>query len=136
MPRLIRSLLRYLAPVLFSGPLLCSLAAAQAPPDKELAEMHSAEEMEVGLFASEPMITNPSAIDVDTHGRVWVAEIQWYRKDAKNPPADKIKVLEDTDGDGKADKVTVFAEGLFCPMSVCVAGDKVYVATSPDLWVY
>ena len=55
---------------------------------------------------------------------------------AKQPPADKIKVLEDTDGDGKADKMTVFAEGVFAPMSICVAGDKVYVATSPDLWVY
>ena len=45
-------------------------------------------------------------------------------------------MLEDTDGDGRADKVTVFADGVFCPMSVCVAGDKVYVATSPDLWEY
>jgi putative membrane-bound dehydrogenase-like protein len=44
--------------------------------------------------------------------------------------------LEDTDGDGRADKVTVFADDVFAPMSVCVAGDKVYVATSPDLWVY
>ena len=52
---------------------------------------------------------------------------------AKQPPADKIKVLEDTDGDGRADRVVVFAEGLFCPMSICVAGSKVYVATSPDV---
>ena len=65
-----------------------------------------------------------------------MAEIQWYRSGAKNPPADKIKVLEDTDGDGRADKATVFADGVFAPMSICVAGDKVYVATSPDLWVY
>ena len=55
---------------------------------------------------------------------MWVAEIQWYRGGAKNPPADKIKVLEDTDGDGRADKVTVFAEGLFAPMSICVAGTQ------------
>ncbi len=54
----------------------------------------------------------------------------------QDPPADKIKVLEDTDGDGRADKATVFADDLFAPMSICVAGDKVYVATSPDLWVY
>ena len=111
-------------------------AAAQQSPAEELARLQPAEDFDVSLFAAEPMITNPSAIDVDTHGRVWVAEIQWYRSHAKQPPADKIKVLEDTDGDGKADKVTTFAEGLFCPMSVCVAGDKVYVATSPDLWEY
>ena len=111
-------------------------AFAQRPPAEALKALKVADEMDVSLFASEPMITNPSAIDIDTHGRVWVAEIQWYRGRAKQPGADKIKVLEDTDGDGKADKSTVFAEGLFAPMSVCVAGDKVYVATSPDLWVY
>jgi len=120
--------------------LLCSALAspvlAQRSPQDELAELRPAADMEVSLFASEPLITNPAAIDIDTQGRVWVAEIQWYRAAAKDPPSDKIKVLEDTDGDGRADKATVFAEGLFCPMSICVAGDRVYVATSPDLWVY
>lgn len=118
------------------GLFLGGVAVAQKPPGEELAALRAAPGFEVSLFASEPMITNPSAIDVDTHGRVWVAEIQFYRGQAKQPGADKIKVLEDTDGDGRADKMTVFAEGLFAPMSVCVAGDKVYVATSPDLWVY
>lgn len=112
------------------------VAQAQLPPGEALAALRANDKIDVSLFASEPMITNPAAIDVDTHGRVWVAEIQFYRRQAKDPPADKIKVLEDTTGDGRADKVTVFADGVFCPMSICVAGDKVYVATSPDLWVY
>jgi putative membrane-bound dehydrogenase-like protein len=111
-------------------------AWAQLSPDDELKTLQTADGLEVSLFACEPMITNPAAIDVDTHGRVWVAEIQWYRGGAKNPPADKIKVLEDTDGDGKADKMTVFADNVFAPMSICVAGPRVYVGTSPDLWVY
>jgi putative membrane-bound dehydrogenase-like protein len=111
-------------------------AFAQRSPDEERQALDVPDDFDRSLFASEPMITNPSAIDVDTRGRVWVAEIQWYRARAKEPPADKIKVLEDTDGDGRADKATVFAEGIFAPMSICVAGDKVYVATSPDLWVY
>ncbi|HEV3341312.1 MAG TPA: PVC-type heme-binding CxxCH protein [Pirellulales bacterium] len=130
--------MRFYAPHLLSALLLCvaSPAIGQLSPEEELKTLKIPETMEASLFASEPMITNPSAIDVDTQGRVWLAEIQWYRGQAKEPPADKIKVLEDTDGDGKADKVTVFAEGIFAPMSVCVAGDKVYVATSPDLWVY
>jgi putative membrane-bound dehydrogenase-like protein len=115
---------------------LVSLAQAQLSPEQELKTLKAAPGFEVSLFASEPLITNPSAIDVDTQGRVWVAEIQWYRGGVKNPPADKIKVLEDTDGDGKADKVTVFAEGVFAPMSICVAGQRVFVATSPDLWMY
>ncbi|MEX0977401.1 MAG: PVC-type heme-binding CxxCH protein [Pirellulales bacterium] len=115
---------------------LPAVSCGQLPPDKELATLEAAPQFEVSLFASEPLITNPAAIDVDTQGRVWMAEIQWYRGAAKDPPADKIKVLEDTDGDGVADKATVFADGLFAPMSVCVAGDRVFVATSPDLWVY
>ncbi|HQU47026.1 MAG TPA: dehydrogenase, partial [Pirellulales bacterium] len=109
---------------------------AQLPAEQERKTLVVPDGFDVSLFACEPMITNPSAIDVDTQGRVWVAEIQWYRSKAKEPPADKIKVLEDTDGDGRADKMTVFAEDVFAPMSICVAGDKVYVATSPDLWVY
>ena len=116
--------------------LVTATAIAQLSPDEELKTLQAAPGLEVSLFASEPLITNPAAIDVDTAGRVWVAEIQWYRGGAKSPPADKIKVLEDTDGDGRADRVTVFAEGLFAPMSICVAGPRVYVATSPDLWVF
>lgn len=111
-------------------------AHAQLSPEAELKTLVVAPEMEVSLFASEPLLTNPAAIDVDTQGRVWVAEIEFYRGGAKTPPADKIKVLEDTDGDGRADRVSVFAEGLFAPMSICVAGSKVFVATSPDLWMY
>jgi putative membrane-bound dehydrogenase-like protein len=132
-------LMRFPTSMIFLACLVSSIASsavAQLRPEQELKTLNVPDDMEVSLFASEPMIANPSAIDVDTHGRVWVAEIQWYRSQAKEPPADKIKVLEDTDGDGKADKMTVFAEGVFAPMSVCVAGDKVYVATSPDLWVY
>lgn len=116
--------------------LFTTVAAAQKPPEQELAALQVPDDLQIGLYASEPMITNPAAIDVDTQGRVWVAEIEWYRRAAKNPPADKIKVLEDTDGDGRADKATVFADNVFAPMSICVAGTKVYVATSPDLWVY
>lgn len=109
---------------------------AQQSAEDELKQLRAAEGLELSLFAAEPLVTNPAAIDVDTHGRVWVAEIEFYRRFADKPPADKIKVLEDTDGDGRADRATVFAEGVYCPMSICVAGPKVYVATSPDLWVF
>ncbi len=134
-----KSLPRVIARAAIASALILELAGTawcQLPPAEALKTLKPAPGFKVSLFASEPMITNPSAIDVDTHGRLWVAEIQWYRGGAKDPPADKIKVLEDTDGDGRADKVTVFAEGIFAPMSICVAGDKVYVATSPDLWVF
>jgi len=139
MPRMMISVDRFRL-TWWASILLVSLssenAQAQLPPEQELAALRPAEGIEVGLFAAEPMIQNPSAIDVDTEGRVWVAEIEFYRKFANQPPADKIKVLEDTDGDGRADRVTVFAEGLFSPMSICVAGPRVFVATSPDLWMF
>ncbi len=107
----------------------------QMSAQEELRTLRTPPGVKVELFASEPLITNPAAIDVDTHGRVWVAEIRHYRRGPKKP-SDSIKVLEDTDGDGRADRVTVFATGLLAPMSICVAGSKVYVATSPDLWVF
>ena len=113
-----------------------SPACAQQSAKDQLADLEAADGLRVGLFAAEPMVVNPAAIDVDTDGRVWVAEIQHYRRAAEASGGDKIKVLEDTDADGVADRVTVFADGVFCPMSICVAGDHVYVATSPDLWVY
>ena len=91
---------------------------------------------ELQLFASEPMIVNPISVDVDTYGRVWVTEGVNYRKNVAKPPDNKIKVLEDTDGDGRADKMTVFTSDLNASMSVCVAGSKIYVAESPNLYVY
>ncbi|MDH4445597.1 MAG: ThuA domain-containing protein [Akkermansiaceae bacterium] len=76
------------------------------------------------LFAAEPMVINPIAIDWDAKGRAWVIESFGYPNDVPNEPGtgqDKIKILEDTDGDGKADKMTVFAEGLrHCTTSVFV----------------
>jgi len=76
------------------------------------------------LFASEPMVINPIAIDWDTQGRAWVVESFGYPNNVPDEPGtgqDKIKILEDTDGDGKADKMTVFAEGLrHCTTSVFV----------------
>ncbi len=76
------------------------------------------------LFASEPMVINPIAIDWDAKGRAWVVESFGYPNNVPDEPGsgqDKIKILEDTDGDGHADKMTVFAEGLrHCTTSVFV----------------
>jgi putative membrane-bound dehydrogenase-like protein len=113
-----------------------SVALAQKPVAETLASFVISDEFEVQVFASEPMISNPIAIDVDTQGRVWVTEGTKYRRNVGNPPDDKIKVLEDINGDGKADTVTVFASDLNAAMGVCVAGSKVYVPESPNLYVY
>lgn len=109
---------------------------AQKPPQESIASIAAAEGFEVKLFATEPMIVNPIAVDVDTYGRVWVTEGTKYRRNVANPPDDKIKVLEDTDGDGVADKMTVFTSDLNAAMGICVAGSKIYVPESPNLYVY
>jgi putative membrane-bound dehydrogenase-like protein len=111
-------------------------ALAQKTPEESIQTLTPAEGLEVKVFASEPMIVNPIAMDVDTYGRVWVTEGVNYRRNVSNPPDNKIKVLEDTDGDGVADKMTVFASDLNAAMGVCVAGGKIYVPESPNLWVY
>jgi len=75
-------------------------------------------ELEATVFASEPMMTNPASIDIDHLGRVWVCEAINYR-DFRNKDiigdlakeGDRILILEDTDGDTKADKSTVFYQG-------------------------
>lgn len=78
------------------------------------------------LFASEPMVINPIAIDWDERGRAWVVESFGYPNDVPKEAgtgADRIKILEDTDKDGKADKVTVFADKLrHCTTTVFVKG--------------
>ena len=115
---------------------LVTPARAQKSPQETVDSISTADGFEVKLFASEPMIVNPIAIDVDTYGRVWVTEGTKYRRNVGSPPDDKIKVLEDTDGDGVADKVTVFTSDLNAAMGICVAGSKIYVPESPNLYVY
>lgn len=89
---------------------------------------------ELKLFASEPDIVNPMAMSWDEQGRLWVIESEDYPnsfqelgKDAN----DRIKILEDTDGDGVADKFTVFAEGLNIATSLTFINDGVLVAQAP-----
>ena len=126
-------------------------AQAQVSPAESAQKLKPAEGLKATLFASEPMVNNPTGIDVDSRGRVWVAEGQNYRMThRKELPriegADRIKILEDTDGDGKADKVTIFADNIFpIPMGLAVeerydkdgkyVGAKVYIGNSPDLLV-
>ncbi|MGJ8723593.1 MAG: PVC-type heme-binding CxxCH protein [Roseibacillus sp.] len=90
------------------------------------------------LFASEPMIMNPIAIDWDTQGRAWVVESFGYPNDVPEEPgsgSDTIKILTDTDHDGAADEVTVFAKGLrHCTATVFTG--KGLIATDGRDFVY
>jgi len=92
----------------------------------------------IELFASEetfPDLANPVRLTFDNRGRLWVATMptypQWRPGDAK--PDDKILILEDTNGDGKADKQTIFARGLHLPLSFELAPEGVYIPQSSHL---
>jgi putative membrane-bound dehydrogenase-like protein len=95
--------------------------------------------LEVTLWASTPLLHNPTNIDVDRAGRIWVAEGVRYRSHhARQPEGDRIVVLEDTDGDGKADSTHTFVQepALIAPLGVSVIDNKIVVSQPPDLIVY
>ncbi|MCB0837061.1 MAG: PQQ-dependent sugar dehydrogenase, partial [Bacteroidetes bacterium] len=98
------------------------------------------EGMEVELFAAEPMVVNPTNIDTDSRGRVWVCESFNYGvpEEKRTEKGGRIVILEDTDGDGKADKRTVFYQGedVELALGIAVLGNQVFVTRSPDLLVF
>jgi len=134
--------------------LLVSAASAQVAPDKAVSTFKVVDGLQLELFAAEPMLINPTSMDIDHKGRVWVAEAVNYRR--KNfgrpilrPEGDRIVILEDTKGVGKADKATVFYQGpeLYGPLGIAVApfqspdgkggvGYKVFVCQSPDILLF
>src|SRR6266581_2569912 len=101
-----------------------------------------ADGLEASLFASEPMVRNPTDMDVDARGRVWITEGVNYRSTFQKwgvlqPAGDRIVILEDTKGDGVADKETVFYQdpSINAALGVCVLGNKVIVSDSPNVFV-
>jgi putative membrane-bound dehydrogenase-like protein len=107
-----------------------------------LKDLSVVEGLNVELFASEPMLKNPTNIDVDERGRVWVTEAYNYRPEMTgkpfNPKGDRIVILEDLNGDGKADSSKVFYQGpeVNAPLGISVLGKRVIVSQSPYVWAF
>ncbi|MCF0053892.1 ThuA domain-containing protein [Dyadobacter sp. LJ53] len=92
-------------------------------------------DFEIQLFAAEPDITNPIAMAWDERGRLWVVESVDYPntfKETDGAANDRIKICEDTNGDGKADKFTVFADKLNIPTSMVFSNGGIIVSMAPD----
>src|SRR5205823_2366855 len=103
-------------------------------PEVERRTFKVAEGFEVNLFAADPRLAKPIQMNFDPKGRLWVASSEAYPQIRPGQKQnDKIIVLEDTDGDGRADRTTVFADGLLIPTGLEPGDGGVYVADSTDL---
>ena len=103
-------------------------------PELERATFVVPEGFEVNLFAGDPRIAKPIHMNFDAKGRLWIASSEVYPQISPGKPAtDKILVLEDTDGNGVADKTTVFADGLLIPTGIEIGDGGAYVAASTEL---
>ena len=111
-------------------------------PEETVARMKVPEGFEVKLFAGEPQLVNPIAMTVDEKGRVWVVEcFEYPKRTAKGKmPRDRVRILEDTDGDGVCDKSTIFIEGKDFPVpfdlasGIEVGNGGVYLGAPPYLF--
>src|SRR5882762_9739101 len=132
----------YNFPIYKNNPPGKQLAGAYAPadspplaPEETQKKFKVPKGFEVRLFASEPEVVNLVAMTWDERGRLWVLELYEYPRGAPQGQKgrDRIKILEDTDGDGRADKVTVFADGYSLATGLALGNGGVYLGVAPDL---
>ncbi len=128
--------------ILITGILLCgALVAAvslspavfpgEVPPSQALATFQLAEGFQIELVASEPLVADPLAMEIDENGRMYVVEMHGYPLDKSR--TGKIKILTDTDGDGQMDHSILFAEGLMLPTGIMRWKQGVLVTDAPHV---
>jgi len=107
-------------------------------PDEEAKTFKLPPGFRMELVANEPMVEEPIAMTFDPDGRAYVVELRAYMPDINGTgeldPIGRIVRLEDTDGDGRFDKRTIFLDNLVIPRAVGLAGDGVLVAEPPTVW--
>jgi putative membrane-bound dehydrogenase-like protein len=108
-------------------------------------DLYLPDDLEATLWAESPQFYNPTNMDVDIKGRIWITEAVNYRnfnndsaKFRHHKGGDRVMILEDRNGDGKADTAKVFVQDqdLLSPVGIAVLGNKVVVSCSPNLIVY
>jgi putative membrane-bound dehydrogenase-like protein len=107
-------------------------------PEETLETFKVAPGLKATVWASEPGIVKPTNMDIDSKGRIWITEAANYRGSKTRPEGDRIMILEDTKHTGVCDSYKVFAQdpALFAPLGICVLGNKVIVAQSPNVLIY
>ena len=111
----------------------------------DTSRLYVPDDLEATLWAEAPLFYNPTNMDIDAKGRVWVTEAVNYRDFNTKPgerlthkkKGDRVVILEDKDGDGKAESSKVFVEDtlLTAPLGIAVLGNKVIVSCAPNLIV-
>ena len=125
--------------VFTSAPPAAGMIADDGPTEVPVDRFTLPDDLEVTLWATTPLLQNPTNIDFDARGRLYVAEGVNYRgKAGRQPEGDRIVILEDTTGAGKADKSTVFVQetNLAAPLGVAVFENRIVVSMPPDMLVY
>ena len=117
---------------------LLAPAVAQKTPQATVDSFKMADGLEATVWASEPEMVNPTDIDIDERGRIWVCEGANYRAFKTRDEGDRIMILEDTHHTGKCDSYKVFVQDkrLESPLGICKLGKKLYVSQSPNVLVY
>ncbi len=104
-------------------------------PEDEMADFELPPGFEVTLFASEPDITKPINMAFDDRGRLWVTQSSEYPiKAGPGEGQDRISILEDTNGDGKADQISHFAEDLNIPIGIIPVKDGAIGYSIPHVY--
>src|SRR4051794_27179051 len=111
------------------------------PPEKAEATFEVQHGFRMDLIAAEPLVASPVDLAYDEDGRAYVVEMRDYPfPEEKNAQptvfSGTVRLIEDTDGDGKFDKSTIFADTLAWPTSVCCYKGGVFVAAAPDVWYF
>lgn len=115
--------------------------AAELPriPAKSPAEAQKtfqvAKGFRIELVAAEPLVNSPVALSFDENGRLYVVEMRGYSENDADRIS-RIRVLDDTDGDGRYDKSSIFVSGLAWPTAICCYDGGVFVADAPDVFFF
>ena len=119
-------------------PTIRTPPAPVVPPEKALETLKVAPGFRLELVAHEPLVRDPVVAHFDADGRLWVVQMLGYMPDVQGKgeeaPVGQVVFLEDTDGDGRFDKSTVFLDKLVLPRAIAFVGDGLLVAEPPSLW--
>src|SRR5688572_28986175 len=112
------------------------LSAQFVDTAKDLKDLPQvADGFEISLFARDPLVRNPCSLAFDARGRMFVGMGPQYRNPTPETPPDQVVIVQDTDGDGIADKTHPFATGFNCIQGLAWRGRDLWVANAPDLTV-